>query len=122
MNDPATPQEYADVVDIFLGILNSLIPIIIGIALLIFIWGGVKFLYAGGSDDSVEPAKKMMFWGIIIIFIMVSMFGIIQIFYGDIIGGNAGIPVLPEKSKVQEGAPNIDNTTDDRGFQVPVAI
>ncbi|MCI5108535.1 MAG: hypothetical protein MRY49_01680, partial [Candidatus Pacebacteria bacterium] len=66
------------------------------------------FLSAGGSEDSVDSAKKLMFWGVIIIFVMVSFWGIVQFFYSDFFDGRAGIPVLPEGDPARD----IDITND----------
>lgn len=96
LSNPETPQTYSDVVGIIVDILNLLIPILIGLALLLFIWGIVTFMTAQGSEESVRIAKQRMFWGIIAIFVMVSFLGIVEFFFKDIFGGPFFIPFLPE--------------------------
>lgn len=96
ISNPETPQTYSDVINIFVGILDLLIPVLVGLALLLFAWGIVTFLMAEGSEESIEVGKKRMFWGIIAIFVMVSFMGIIQFFFDDIFSGPFFIPFLPE--------------------------
>ena len=71
-------------------------PVLIGLGLFLFIWGIVKFLTAQGSEESVSIAKKRMFWGIIILFVMVSFWGIVELLFSDFFSGYFLIPLLPE--------------------------
>ena len=52
------------------------LPIVVAIGLLVFLWGLVRFLFAGpeGKDD----AKTLMIWGIIALFVMVSVWGLVR--------------------------------------------
>lgn len=90
------PENYSELVGVVTGILALLLPVLIGLALLLFIWGLVMFLTARGSEDSVSTGKQRMFWGIIILFVMVSFWGILSFAVGDIFPGEFGIRFLPE--------------------------
>jgi len=79
------------------GVVNSATLIVAGIALLAFIWGLVKFISSpggsGGKDDKGGRAdgKKAMGWGIIAMFVMVSLWGIVTLLRISILGeGEAG--------------------------------
>lgn len=95
------PGTFQDVVCVTLDILSLLIPLLAAAALLVFFWGIVKFIRHAGSEDVREDAKNTMFWGLIGLFVMVSIWGIVIFFYQDLFGwGNAGpevlmIPLLP---------------------------
>ena len=68
-------------------ILNPLIGLIIAVALMIFIWGVIEFIAGAANDEKRVKGKQHMVWGIIGLFIMVSVFGIMQIlvnFWADI--------------------------------------
>lgn len=52
-------------------------PIVIGLALLAFFWGLVKFIFAS-SDDDKKSGKNFMIGGIIALFVMVAIVGIIK--------------------------------------------
>lgn len=66
-------------------IINPLIPVLIGIGLIVFFWGIIQFVLNADSEEKRSTGKQHMMWGIIGIFIMVSVWGIIyllQDFFG----------------------------------------
>mgnify|MGYP004352166613 CR=1 len=92
-----TPQTYSDFVELVIGIIDPLIILIITIAFCVFVWGLAKFILAGGSEESVSKGKKLMLWGIIILFIMFSFRAILELFFSDIFSGTFNFPPqLPE--------------------------
>jgi len=70
-----------------------LVPLLIDLAVLAFFWGLVKFIFAQGSEKSSADGKKIMIWGLIGLFVMISVWGIIK-FFQDILGVG-GITTLP---------------------------
>lgn len=69
-------------------VINALIPILIGAAVVVFFYGLVKFIYTRKSGD-----KSIMWWGIIALFLMVSVWGIIRIAQSTL--GIGGVQTLP---------------------------
>lgn len=61
----------------FMLILNALVPIIIGFAILAFLWGVFKYVFAKGQVDE-SAAKGVMVYGIIALFVMVSVWGLVR--------------------------------------------
>ena len=76
------------------------LPIVVAIALLVFFWGLVKFIFAQGNEESKAEAKKIMLWGLIALFVMVSVWGIVE-FIGDAIGIDQGEDLI--------GVPGVPN-------------
>jgi len=72
------------------------IPIVLAIALLVFFWGLVKFIFAQGNEGTKAEAKKIMLWGLIALFVMVSVWGLVQ-FINTALGVSpiAAPPVVP---------------------------
>lgn len=67
------------------GLVNSLIAIVIGLALLAFFWGLAKFIFnVSGDEKSIEEGKRIMIWGIITLFVMVSVWGIVGFLQGEL--------------------------------------
>ena len=60
------------------GLIQGLIPIVIGLAVLVFLWGVLKYVIAA-SDDAKAEGKSFMLWGIIALFVMVSVWGLVNI-------------------------------------------
>lgn len=60
------------------GLIQGLIPIVIGLALLVFLWGVLRYVIA--SDDAGKSqGRTFMLWGIIALFVMVSVWGLVNI-------------------------------------------
>ena len=59
------PQNFKAVVCLLVDILLMLVPLLVGIALLVFFWGIVKFIRNAGSESAREDAKNIMFWGVV---------------------------------------------------------
>src|SRR3990170_2644040 len=79
------------------GLINPIIAILVGVALLAFFWGLAKFIFrVGGDEKAVEEGKNLMIWGVIALFVMISIWGIIAFVYRDIgFSRPFGIPFLP---------------------------
>lgn len=59
------------------------LPIVVAIALLAFFWGLAKFLFGGAEKK--EEAQTLMIWGVVALFVMVAVWGLVR-FIGNAIG------------------------------------
>ncbi|MDP3874981.1 MAG: hypothetical protein Q8Q22_00460 [bacterium] len=93
----STPSNFKELVGIFVDLIRTALPVIAGLALLVFIWGLVKFVFrVGGDEKVVEEGKKLMIWGLIALFMLVSFMAILAFVYGDIgFSQPFGLPFLP---------------------------
>ena len=76
-------------------IINSLIPIVLAIAVLVFFWGLVKYLMSADKPESRNEGLNLMFMGIIALFVMVSIWGIIRILQ-QTFQVEQGTPIVPQ--------------------------
>ncbi len=93
------PTTFQELTEVFLDIIQILVPILYALALLVFIWGLVKFIFriGGDSDKAIADGKNLMKWGLVALFIMVSVWGILALFHDDLGFSNSfGLPLLPE--------------------------
>lgn len=61
------------------SLIDKLFAVVIGLALLGFFWGLAKFIFrVGGDEKAVGEGKKLMLWGLIALFVMVSVWGIVN--------------------------------------------
>lgn len=58
-------------------ILTRTVYFIIGISVIVFLWGIFKFITAEG--DNKQGGRELMFWGIIGLFVMVSVWGLVAV-------------------------------------------
>ncbi|MEK7135186.1 MAG: hypothetical protein AAB780_00575 [Patescibacteria group bacterium] len=79
-------------------IVLTLTKIAVALALLAFFWGLVRFIFAvGGDTAAVEQGRTLMIWGLVALFVMVAVWGIIY-FIGDELfpgGAFAPAPAIP---------------------------
>lgn len=80
MNTCSNIQNFKGVVDCLIGgILTPLISLAMGLALVYFLWGVIKYIRQAGDQKSREEARKVMSFGIIALFVMVSVWGLVRI-------------------------------------------
>jgi len=65
------------------GVIDSFVKAGVAVALLIFIWGIVKVVIAmnsgGASNDSITKGRQHMFWGLVGLFVIVSVWGLVAL-------------------------------------------
>lgn len=88
------PANFTEFVCIILDGIEQLIPVVIGLTLLVFLWGLTKFIFSAGDEKNIQAGKDLMIWGVIGLFVMVSVWGIVNIVYGSFFSGDIGIPLL----------------------------
>ncbi len=78
---------------------GTLVPFVFAIAFLVFIWGIAKyFILSGASEEGKEQGRQLMIWGIIGFFVMVAVWGIVNLLVGSTGLGEENlknIPTLP---------------------------
>jgi predicted permease len=78
-------------------IVTYIVTILSAACVVIFIWGVVKYLFKGDSDEARQKGRRLMIWGIIALFVIFGIWGILEILTG-IYGGNAVIPQFGDPS------------------------
>lgn len=79
-------------------VVSVALPIVVALALIGFFWGLVKFIFAQGSEEAKADAKKIMLWGLIALFVMVSVWGLVKFIgtaFGIPEGGTIVVPTVP---------------------------
>ena len=71
---------------------NTIIPFILAIAFLIFIWNITKyFVFGGSNEESQEKARATALWGISAFVIILSLWGIVNFVVDNLGLDNRGI-------------------------------
>ena len=71
---------------------NAIIPLIFALALVLFVWGVIKFVINDDEQTKKEEGRQFMLWGIIALSVMVSVWGLVKI-----VGNTFGIEyVIPQ--------------------------
>jgi hypothetical protein len=90
---PAIPKPTLSIEGIagwIVSLMNYLVWAMMTAALLVFLYGIFKLMfYDGTKEESRSQGKKFMFWGIISLFVMVSVWGLVGVLKNSIFGGGA---------------------------------
>ena len=60
-------------------IVSLIVPLLITIALVIFIWGIISYITAGADEDKRAEARNVILYGVIGLFAIVSVWGLVAI-------------------------------------------
>ncbi|MEK7144349.1 MAG: hypothetical protein AAB794_00585 [Patescibacteria group bacterium] len=59
---------------------NVLVPVLFAVAFIVFLWGAFDVFILGSNNEEVkEKGKNLMLWGLIGFFVMVSIWGLVNI-------------------------------------------
>ncbi len=80
---------------------DILFYILVGLALLFVVWGGIAFVAASGDPNKIENAKRIVIFALIGIGVGAVAFGIVNLIYSYLTGAGGGgapgpgVPPLP---------------------------
>lgn len=92
-----TVNSVQDLGDFIISMINTVIvPVIFALAFLVFVWGAFTFFVSGGAEEEKrDKGKQMMLWGLIGFFVMISVWGLVNILVGTVNLDNSG-PDFPQ--------------------------
>lgn len=102
------PCDLYDIVAAFTGLIRMAVPLIFAAAVLLFLWGVFNLVFLNQNNpEKREEAKKFMMWGIISLFVMVSVWGLVNLLSNTFFGAT------PEgiRDNIQETRPDDDFRT-----------
>lgn len=96
-----TPQTVNEVFDRFIHInVTGLFPAMISIALVTFLAGVIKFVKAGDNEEARQAGRQVMIYGIVVLFVMMSFWGIVKLLTTSFFSDEPGLPnYLPSLSQ-----------------------
>lgn len=76
-------------------------PIVVALALLYFFWGLAQYILNAGDENKKKEGREIMIWGIVALFVMVSIWGIINVIQDtfDVRGGNIDVPQVETENR-----------------------
>ncbi len=76
------PHTINDIFTYAICIINgSIIPFLIGLAVVLFMAGVVRYVAAGDNEEKRQGGRDLMIFGIIALFVMVSVWGFVKILH-----------------------------------------
>jgi Type IV secretion system pilin len=74
---PSATATFRCIVQSSLTIMGYAIPIIFSLALVVFLWGIVKYIVPAGDETSIAEGRTMMIYGLIGLAVMVAVWGLV---------------------------------------------
>lgn len=72
-------KNFADLVRVLTSTMNSAVPGLFSLALLLFFWGIAKFVLNTSDEKAVTEGRKTMLYGVIALFVIFCVWGIIRL-------------------------------------------
>lgn len=74
----ADALSFSTLIKKIVNVINLALPVVGGLIVLVFMWGVVRYVFSASGEKS--DSKALIIWGLVGIFVSVSIWGIIQIF------------------------------------------
>lgn len=98
----AAPGTFSDLVSRIVSIINLAIPALISAAIVLFMYNilGSFGIFGGENTFDKQKFRDAALWGIIILFVLVSIWGILEILRNTFLssGGGASVQTTTETS------------------------
>lgn len=88
----SSAATFASSVTIINGLIGKAIAVVIALSVATFLWGMAQLISSHDNKDKTKKAKEFITYGIISLFVMVSVWGIVKILT-DTFGVTQKIPV-----------------------------
>jgi heme/copper-type cytochrome/quinol oxidase subunit 2 len=90
-----TPKNLTEIIGLFTNIGLAIIPFLGAVAFLVFVWGVARFIRSAGSEKEIKDSKNLIIWGIIGLFVLITIWGIITFLRGEFgFNDKIGIPQI----------------------------
>lgn len=90
-------QKVGTILQDISDILNTVIPILMILATLLFLWGIITYITASGDEEKLKGARTYIIWGLIGLFVMVSVWGLVQVLNNTFGISRQGTPLGPQQ-------------------------
>lgn len=93
----AQVTDFKSLMQVFIDILGNFMVFLYILAITAFFWGIALFILNTDDEKKREEGKKWMFWSLIALFVMLTVWGIVGILVNTFGVGTTIIPQLPRK-------------------------
>ncbi|MBY0294319.1 hypothetical protein K2Q08_03235 [Patescibacteria group bacterium] len=82
LTNPSSGLTLGSLVNMFVSFLNMLTAFFLTVAIAAFFWGLIMYIYHAGDVKGRKKGRDTIVWGLIGLFVIVSLAGILQILKG----------------------------------------
>ena len=89
----AAPQTFSDLAQLVVGLLNNATALLVTLGIVIYFWGIVSNTIKTGESDR-EKLRAYLAWGVVVLFVMVSIWGILNLLRDTLFGNSPLAPTV----------------------------
>ena len=75
------------ITDTILAILNTVVVIVMVLALIYFFWGLAQYILSAGDDAKKAEGRNIMIYGVVALFVMATVWGLVGVLNTTFLGG-----------------------------------
>lgn len=84
-------DTFRDVVLFIISLIDMAIPVLVALALVLFLWGAMRYVAKSADAHGKGADKEALLWGLIALFVLFSIWGILRILNNTFLGaGSSG--------------------------------
>ena len=87
-------NNYKDLVKILLSISGNIINLLFVVAVMYFFWGLANYIKSSGDASERNESRKYIVYGIIGLFVMTSVWGLVKILTSTFMFSDVGVPII----------------------------
>lgn len=95
----ASAKNFADLVTSLIKYTDAITYVLVSVAVIVFLYGMLRLIASAGNEQKKGEGKKIILYGILGIFIMVSLWGIIHVIDQTFNLDNSKMPLIPQPPK-----------------------
>lgn len=76
-------------------VLNRVIPILMIVATIVFLWGVIRYITAGGDEEKLADGRRFIIFGLVGLFVMLAIWGVVRAIVAQFGVGGGVIPPGP---------------------------
>ncbi|QQG42796.1 MAG: hypothetical protein HYW15_01130 [Candidatus Giovannonibacteria bacterium] len=77
------------------SVLNRVIPILMIVATIVFLWGVIRYVTAGGDEEKLADGRRFIIFGLVGLFVMIAIWGVVRAIVAQFGVGGGVIPGGP---------------------------
>lgn len=74
-----TGTDIVSILDVLKNIFNTVIPILMVLATVIFLWGIIMYITASGDEKRLASSRQYIIWGLVALLTMAAVWGLVNV-------------------------------------------